>query len=109
MQNGNNSYYTITQIYKCSSGCMKVKGTLYIYCCNYEDALKKASNLNATQINITIGTIQTDTTDSTYMQIDFSVDIPIDANNSEGKVKEVEVTINDEETKTIIIPESYKK
>jgi len=109
MQNGNNSYYTITQISKCSLECMKVKGTLYIYCCNYEDALKKASNLNATQTNMTITTIQTDETDSIYMQTDFSVDIPIDTNNSEGKVKEVEVTINNEETKTIIIPESYKK
>ena len=109
MQNGNNSYYTITQIYKCSPECMKVKGTLYIYCCNYEDVLKKVSNLNVTQTDMTITTIQTDETDSIYIQIDFSVDIPIDTNNSQGQVKIVEVKINDEETETIIILTPYKK
>ena len=105
MQNGNNSYYTITEIYKCSLECMDAKGTLYIYCCNYEDALKKASHLSITQTKMIITTISTDTSDNIYLQIEFNIKIPIDTNSSVGQVKIVEVTINDEETETIIIPE----
>lgn len=84
---------------------MNVKCTLYIYCCNYEDALRKVSNLQVTQKDITISTITNDASENIYLQIDLIIEVPIDTSSSAGQVRVVEVTINDEETEKIIIPE----
>lgn len=52
-ENGDNNYYTIEKIHRCSSECMNVFYTLYIFACSYEDALMKIANIPL-YVNFTI-------------------------------------------------------
>lgn len=94
----NHNYFTIDKITKCSTECMTVIGTLYIYCCNYEDLLRKVETIPPnTQV-----AINNNEDDVIELQVTFNMKIPIDTTTGAGTVKIVEVDINDKEIHEII-------
>lgn len=81
---------------------MDVKGTVYIYCCNYEDLLKKVANIQGYP-EYTV--IEDDT--GIQLQIAFSTCITLEA--TPVITKSVEVAINSEEKEVIILPIPLQK
>jgi len=81
---------------------MDVKGTVYIYCCNYEDLLRKVANIQSYPEY----TVFEDDRDI-QLQIAFSTCITLEATSL--ITKSAEVTINSEEKEVVILPIPLQK
>lgn len=101
----NSNYFTIDEIKKCSRKEIDIVGTLYIYCCNYEDLIRKVIPLQG-YTTLTIENLEDD--GDLWLKVKFNTSIPIDTSIGQGVIKLVAVTINDEETDITIPPTNTK-
>ncbi len=81
---------------------MDVKGTVYIYCCNYEDLLKKVANIQGYPEYTVFE-------DDTGIQLQIAFFTCITLETTSVITKSVEVAINSEEKEVIILPIPLQK
>lgn len=104
-KDGNSNYFTIDEIKKCSREEIDIVGTLYIYCCSYEDLIRKVIPLQGySQLTIEDGEDEGDL----WLKVKFNTSIAIDTSIGQGEVKLVAININDE-GKDVIIPPANTK